>query len=372
MNIPFLDLATEFKSIESEWFDAVRHIASNGHFILGQNVHAFEDEFAGYIGTEHAVSVANGTDAINLSLRALDIGPGDEVITSPFSFISPAECICQVGATPVFADIDEKSFNLYAGSIEKVISEKTRAIIIVHLFGQAADMQPIKQLADKHGIKIIEDAAQSFGAIDHEQRTGSIGDTGCFSFYPTKILGCYGDGGMITTHSDEVLDKLHRLRNHGAIKPFVHAEIGYNSRLDEIQAALLRIKLKQIDEAINKRKQVAANYHKLLKDSGLSLPTQHATHANAHVYNLYTIKIENNRDEVRQFLSDHDIPTSQCYPQILSTQPVFDHLGYKKEQVPVAEKMTHQTLSLPVYPGMTEDMIEAIGSTLLKAVESVC
>jgi len=371
MNIPFLDLSEEFEALHEEWFAAIKDIASTGHYILGHNVHAFEEECASYIGTDNAVSVANGTDALTLSLRALDIGPGDEVITSPFTFFASAECISHVGATPVFADIDETSFNINAETIEPVITEKTRAIIVVHLFGQPANMQAIKQLAEQHDIKIIEDSAQAFGASTEGQRVGSIGDAGCFSFYPTKVLGCYGDGGVITTSSSEIVERLHRLRNHGAVKPFIHDEIGYNSRLDEIQAALLRIKLKHIDEAIAARRQVAAQYHQLLNNSDIGLPIVDTEYGREHVYNLYTIRLDKNRDEVRQHLSDHNIPTSQCYPQILSTQPVFDYLGYKKEQVPVAEKLTHQTLSLPVYPGMTEEMVEAICSTLLKAIESV-
>lgn len=367
MTIPFLDLSDEFEALHEEWFAAIKEIADSNRYILGSNVLAFEEECANYIGTNHAVSVANGTDALTLSLRALNIGPGDEVITSPFTFIASAECISHVGATPVFADIDEHSYMITAKTIEPLINEKTRAIIVVHLFGQAAEMQAIKQLADQYNVKIVEDAAQAFGSTSGEQRVGSIGDLGCFSFYPTKVLGCYGDGGMITTNSAELVDDLHRLRNHGTIRPFIHAETGYNSRLDEIQAALLRIKLKSIDENIDARRKIAALYNDQLQHSDLILP---ATDAD-HVFNLYTLRIRKNRDAVRQFLSDNDIPVSHCYPQILSTQPVYEHLGYKKEQVPVAEKLTHETLSLPVYPGMTIDTVSIITSNLIKAINAV-
>lgn len=368
MNIPFLDLSEEFNQLHEEWFSAIKEIGASGRYILGPNIHAFEEECAAYIGTNHAVSVANGTDALTLSLRALNIGAGDEVITSPFTFFASAECICHVGATPVFADIDEYSFNITADTIERVITEKTRAIIIVHIFGHPADMQAINKLAEKHNLQVIEDAAQAFGAETENARVGSFGTTGCFSFYPTKVLGCYGDGGIITTDSEEIVDNLHRLRNHGAIKPFMHAEVGFNSRLDEIQAALLRIKLRKVDEDIAARKKIAAQYSERLSGTNIIIPDSSATPG--HVYNLYTIRLEKNRDQVRQVLSDNDIPTSQCYPEALSVQPVFEKLGYKKEDVAIATMMTEQTLSLPVYPTMSTEAVEFICSILLKTINT--
>ncbi|MDH5518196.1 MAG: DegT/DnrJ/EryC1/StrS family aminotransferase [Gammaproteobacteria bacterium] len=366
MNIPFLDLSEEFNSLHEEWFNAIKEVGANGRYILGPNVQAFEEECAAYVGTDYAVSVANGTDALTLSLRALNIGAGDEVITSPFTFFASSECIDLVGATPVFADIDEQSFNITADSIEAVITDKTKAIIVVHIFGQPADMTAINALAAKHNLEVLEDAAQAFGAQVGDQRVGSLGSTGCFSFYPTKVLGCYGDGGIITTNSKDVLDRLHRLRNHGAIKPFVHAEVGYNSRLDEIQAAILRLKLKKIDADIAARNRIAAAYSEQLKDSGIITP--YAPPGFGHAFNLYTIRLTENRDAVRQILTDNGIPSSQCYPEPLSVQPVYQSLGYKKEDVPVCEMLTHQTLSLPVYPAMTDEMVEHITSTLIKAV----
>lgn len=366
MNIPFLDLSEEFNSLHEEWFEAIKKVGATGRYILGPNVNAFEEECAAYVGTDYAVSVANGTDALVLSLRALGIKAGDEVITSPFTFFASAECISLVGATPVFADIDEHSFNITAETIEAVITDKTKAIIPVHIFGHPADMNAINALAEKHNLHVVEDAAQAFGAQVGEKRVGSLGTTGCFSFYPTKVLGCYGDGGIITTNSKEVLDSLHRLRNHGAIKPFVHAEVGYNSRLDEIQAAILRLKLKKIDADITARNRVAAAYTEQLKDTGIILPQ--APDGFSHAYNLFTIRLTENRDGIRQVLSDNNVPTSQCYPEPLSIQPVYESLGYKKEDVPVCEMLTHQTLSLPVYPAMTDEMIEYITATLIKAV----
>ena len=366
MKIPFLDLSQEFNDLHEEWFEAIKDVGASGRYILGPNVHAFEEECADYVGTDYAVSVANGTDALTLSLRAVGIGAGDEVITSPFTFFASSECINLVGATPVFADIDEHSFNITADTIESVITEKTRAIIVVHIFGHPADMTAINALAEKHNLEVIEDAAQAFGAQVGDERVGSLGATGCFSFYPTKVLGCYGDGGIITTNSKEIVDNLHRLRNHGAIKPFVHAEIGYNSRLDEIQAAILRLKLKKIDDDIAARNRVAAAYTEQLKDTGIITPE--TPDGFSHSYNLFTIRLTENRDAVRQVLADNNIPTSQCYPEPLSIQPVYKSLGYKKEDVPVCEMLTHQTLSLPVYPAMTDEMIEYITSALIKAV----
>lgn len=366
MNIPFLDLSEEFNSLQDEWFAAIKEVGATGRYILGPNVNAFEEECAAYVGSKFAVSVANGTDALTLSLRALNIGPGDEVITSPFTFFASAESISLVGATPVFADIDEHSFNITADSIAAVITEKTKAIIPVHIFGHPADMTAINALAEKHNLAVVEDAAQAFGASVGDKRVGSLGSTGAFSFYPTKVLGCYGDGGIITTDSQELVDNLHRLRNHGAIRPFVHAEVGYNSRLDEIQAAVLRLKLKKIDADIAARRRIAGLYTEQLKGSGIITPM--TPEGMNHVYNLFTIRLTENRDKVRQILSDNQIPTSQCYPEPLSIQPVYKDLGYKKEDVPVCEMLTHQTLSLPVYPAMTDEMVEYITSNLLKAV----
>lgn len=364
MKVPFLDLTKEFDEVHQQWFDEIKNIAASGQYILGHNVHAFEDECAKYVGTDNAVSLANGTDALTLSLRALNIGPGDEVITSPFTFFASSECIDHVGATPVFADIDEQSFNITADTISQVITEKTRAIIVVHIFGQPAEMDAIMALAAQHNLDVIEDAAQAFGAEYKGKRVGSIGSTGCFSFYPTKVLGCYGDGGIITCSSPEVVENLQHLRNHGAIKPFVHATVGYNSRLDEIQAALLRIKLQRVDDDIAARRKIAGLYHDALKDTDIVLPG-----SDGHAYNLYTIRILKNRDQVRQVLSDNGIPSSQCYPQVLSTQPVYEHLGYSSDSVPVAHKLTQETLSLPVYPTMTEEAVNTICSTLIKACE---
>jgi dTDP-4-amino-4,6-dideoxygalactose transaminase len=360
--VPFLNLTDEFARLEKEWLQDISETGKRGSFILGPNVQAFESEFAEAVGVKHAISVANGTDALILSLRALGIGPGDEVITSPFTFFASAEAINIVGATPVFADIEKDSFCLDPDSVEKFISERTRAIIPVHIFGHAARMDRFQQIAEKHNLKIVEDCAQAYGARFNGKMVGSIGDTGCFSFYPTKVLGGYGDGGMITTNSSEVDEHLRRLRNHGAVKPFIHTEIGYNSRLDEIQAALLRRKLRTIDQAIESRRKVAAAYNERLGDSGIVLPP--VVEAEQHAYNLFTIRIAD-RDGVRQSLTDRQIATALCYPQGLHQQEVYTSLNYKPGSLPVTEHACTEVMSLPIYPGMPESDIDTVCKALI-------
>lgn len=365
--IPFLDLSAQYKTIEAEWLAAIRETGSRGSFVLGPHVQAFEKEFAGYVGVKHAIGVANGTDALFLSLRALGIGKGDEVITTPFTFFAPAEAIGMAGATPVFADILPDSFCLDPASVRRKITSKTKAILPVHIFGHPCDMDEIMQIAGEHKLAVIEDCAQAFGATSGGKVVGAIGDTGSFSFYPTKVLGCYGDGGMVTTSSDALNEHIRRLRNHGAVKPFIHVEIGMNSRLDEIQAALLRIKLRAIKSDIAGRQQAAAEYTKRLAGPAVKTPSlpKHGTHA----FNLYTVRVPK-RDAVRQALTDSQIGTSQCYPQGLHLQEVYKHLGYQPGSLPVCEHATTETLSLPVYPGMPIEHIEHVCEVLLGAVSA--
>lgn len=360
--VPFLNLTDEFATLEKDWLQDISETGSRGSFILGPNVQAFEQEFAEAVGVKHAISVANGTDALILSLRALEIGPGDEVITSPFTFFASAEAINIVGATPVFADIEKDSFCLDPDSVEQYITDRTRAIIPVHIFGHAARMDRFKAIADKHGLKIVEDCAQAYGARFNGQMAGSMGDTGSFSFYPTKVLGGYGDGGMITTDNSEVDEHLRRLRNHGATAPFTHTEIGYNSRLDEIHAALLRRKLRTIGSAIEGRRKVAASYNELLKGTDIVVPP--VVETEQHVFNLYTIRI-NDRDAVRARLTGQQIATSLCYPQGLHLQKVYESLDYKAGSLPVTEHACTEVLSLPVYPGMPESDIETVCKALI-------
>lgn len=361
-SVPYLDLTTEFAELEKEWFDSIRDTGSRGSFVMGPNVHAFEEEVAGYVGVKHAIGVANGTDALVLSLRALGIGPGDEVITTPYTFYATSESINLVGATPVFADILADDFTLDPASVRERITKKTRAIMPVHIFGCPTDMVEINAIAKENNLAVVEDAAQAFGASVGDAKVGSLGDTGCFSFYPTKVLGCYGDGGLITTSNDDVAEHIKRLRNHGAIKPFIHTEVGYNSRLDEIQAALLRLKLKRIDAAIEGRRTVAATYSKKLDGNVVAVPSAPAH--GGHAYNLYTTRLQN-RDALRQRLVDNQIGHSLCYPQPLHLQQVYADLGYTDGSLPQAEKASLEALSLPIYPGMPSAHIDHVCDLLL-------
>jgi len=363
--VPFLDLTQEFKSLEDEWLQAIRTTGMAGSFILGPNVQAFEKEFADYVGVKHAIGVANGTDSLILSLRAMGIGEGHEVITTPFTFFASSEAIDTVGAIPVFADIEQDSFCIDPASIARHITPRTRAILPVHIFGHPCDMPAIMAIAKKHDLAVLEDCAQAFGARSAGQVVGGIGAAGSFSFYPTKVLGGYGDGGMITTSSDEINERIRRLRNHGAIKPFVHVEVGTNSRLDEIQAAALRLKLRQIDKALAGRRNVAAAYTQRLGGTAVVPPPLPAV--GEHAFNLYTIRTPD-RDRVRQALTDQKIGTSQCYPEGLHLQEVYRHLGYKAGSLPVCEQATTETLSLPIYPDMPPSHIDRVCDVVLATV----
>lgn len=365
--VPFLDLSRQFADLENEWFEIIRATGQKGQFILGPQVEAFEREFADYVGVRHAISVANGTDALLLSLRGLGIGPGDEVITSPYSFFASAEAASIVGATPVFADILPATFNLDPASVRRAITPRTRAIIPVHIFGQACDMDPLLAIAREHDLVIVEDCAQACGARDRDRVVGAIGDAGAFSFYPTKVLGCYGDGGIITTNSDAVNEQIRRLRNHGAIRPFIHTEVGTNSRLDEIQAALLRIKLRTLDRDIADRRRVAGEYRQRLAGLPVVLPSP--TAPAAHVFNLYTIRLQA-RDALREAFIAQRIGHSLCYPLGLHLQEVYRSLGYRPGSLPVCEQSSLESLSLPVYPGMPSADIERICSVIAEVLDA--
>lgn len=364
--VAFLDLSAEFNALESEWQVAINEMGQTGRFINGPNVGAFEKELADYVGTEHAVAVANGTDALLLSLRVLGIGAGDEVITTPYTFFATAEVISLLGATPVFVDTEAHSFNLDAEKLRASITPRTRAIIPVHLFGYPANMHAINAIAEEFGITVIEDAAQGFGADVGGQRVGSLGRLGCFSFYPTKVLGCYGDGGIITTNDSDLVERLRVLKNHGATAPFMHNTAGYNSRLDEIQASLLRIKLRKIDADIAARRRVAARYDELLAGSAVRVPAR--PDYGGHVFNLYTVQLEN-RDAVREVLTANKIPSSLCYPLPLHLQEVYTGLDYHAGDLPVCEHHSTVALSLPVYPAMPDADIERICEVLKSACE---
>jgi dTDP-4-amino-4,6-dideoxygalactose transaminase len=362
--VPFLDLTQEFRALEGEWLASLRETGARGTFILGPNVNAFEREFAEYVGVKHAIAVANGTDSLVLSLRALGIGAGDEVITTPYSFFASSEAISSVGATPVFADIHDDSCSIDPAAVRAKLTARTRAILPVHIFGRACDMAALGDIARQHKLALVEDCAQSFGALSGGRVVGSIGDCGSFSFYPTKVLGCYGDGGMITTNSDDANERVRRLRNHGQSQQYLHGEIGCNSRLDEIQAALLRLKLKRVRADIDGRRRVAGAYDKRLRGTAVRVPA--AAETGTHVYNAYTVRVSN-RDAVRRTLNEAKVANALYYPLGLHLQEVYRDLGYRPGSMPACERVTAENLSLPIYPSMPEPQIERVCEVLLRA-----
>jgi dTDP-4-amino-4,6-dideoxygalactose transaminase len=348
--IPMVDLKIQYLNIKDEIDGGILEALEKTQFILGPNVAAFETEAAAYLGVQHAVTVASGTDALHLALAAAGIGEGDEVITSPFTFIATAEAIRYVGATPVFVDIDPKSFNLDPDHIEAAITPKSRAVLPVHLFGQPADMAAIESICKKHGLALIEDCAQSFGAKASDRMTGAFGAFGCFSFFPSKNLGCYGDGGMVTTNSPELAEQIRILRNHGSRVRYHHKVIGYNSRLDEIQAVVLRAKLKHIEEYNSGRKRIARLYTEILKGSAVTPP--HEDGKGGHVYHQYTV-LTDDRDKIIEALTDARIASAIYYPIPLHRQEVFA-ADYRDISLPVAEETSGRCLSLPIFPEMTD------------------
>jgi dTDP-4-amino-4,6-dideoxygalactose transaminase len=362
VQVPFLDVVSEFGQLADEWFHEIREVGATGRFILGPNVEAFEREAAEYVGCSHAIGVANGTDALILALRALGIGPGDEVITSPFTFFASAESISVVGATPVFADIDADTFNISPATVEPKITPRTKAILPVHIFGCPADMTGLNALASAHNLRVIEDSAQAFGAEHGGKRVCGIGDFGCTSFYPTKVLGGYGDGGMVFLNDAEMDAYIRRFRNHGASGNFMHDTVGTNSRLDEIQAALLRIKLRDLESAVAGRERVAAVYDAAL--AGIEQVTAPPRPQNGrHAFNLYTIRAAN-RDALREHLNAHQIPSNFCYPLSMHLQEVYRDLGGKAGDLPVVEQTCTETLSLPIFPTMSDEQVARVAEVV--------
>ncbi|RJQ51355.1 MAG: DegT/DnrJ/EryC1/StrS family aminotransferase [Nitrospiraceae bacterium] len=362
--IPMLDVKAQHEPLKEEIKQALKDILDSGQFILGPNVRSFEQETASYLNVKNAAALASGTDALYLSLKALGIKEGDEVITTPFTFIATAEAITYVNATPVFVDIDRYTLNIDVSKIEEKITAKTRAVIIVHLFGQPADMDEIMDLARKYNLKVIEDCAQAFGARYKGKAAGCIGDAGCFSFYPSKNLGAYGDGGMMITDHNEVFEKVRLLRNHGTVAPYRHGFIGYNSRLDEIQAAILRIKLRHIDEYNRKRGNLARIYTSVLSGA-VQCPVEMTDRS--HVYHQYTIRTPL-RDKVSAALKNSNISSVVYYPLPLHLQEAFHYLGYRKGDLPESEAAADEVLSIPIYPELEPDKAEMISEAILQAV----
>jgi dTDP-4-amino-4,6-dideoxygalactose transaminase len=358
MGVPFLDLRQQYWSIKDEVSAGVQQVMDSCRFVLGENVNSFEKEFASFCGTEYAVGVANGTDALRLALLVCGIEKGDEVITVPNTFIATAEAISQTGAKIVFVDINSSTYNIDVFRIEGAINEKTKAIVPVHLFGQPADMNPIMKIARKYNLKVIEDACQAHGAEYKGKKVGSIGDAGCFSFYPSKNLAAFGDGGLVVSNGNKIAYKMKMLRDHGQIKKYEHLLEGYNSRLDEMQAAILRVKLKRLDEWNKLRRKNASIYNHLLEDVDEVVMPSEAEYAK-HVYHLYVIRTHR-RDELQDWLKSKGVGTGLHYPIPVHLQKAYEYLGYKEGDFPVTEDCAKQILSLPMFPELTQKEIEKV------------
>lgn len=387
MNIPLIDLKAQYKSISEDLDRVTKEVLSSAAYIMGKNVTEFEKEFAEYIGVKHAISVGNGTDALVIALKSLGIGAGDEVITSTFTYFASAECISAVGATPVFVDVEKDTFNIDPTKIEEKITDKTKAIIPVHIFGQSADMDPINEIAKKHNLKVIEDACQAVGAKYKGKMIGTLGDAACFSFFPTKNLSCAGDGGMIVTNDDDIATIAKALRTHGSGETgqkaynllnniseeiqtskdgddtvynplkYYNYLIGFNSRLDAIQGAILRVKLPHLDNWNAGRRKVAKIYDKEFENSNVVTPIVRSE--NEPIYHQYVLQCED-RESMLNKLKEKGVATGVYYPVPLHLQKVYAGLGYKEGDMPVAEYLSHRTFAIPVYPELTEDQINYI------------
>ena len=357
MTIPLVDLKRQYQSIKEEIDAAIQRVVDSQYFILGPEVERFEEEVADYCHVRHAIGVASGTDAILLPLRAAGIGEGDEVITTPFTFIATTECISRMGAKIVFVDIDPKTYNLDVNKVEAAITEKTKAIIPVHLYGHPVDMDPLIELAEQNHLLIVEDAAQAFGAEYKGKKVGSIGHIGCFSFFPSKSLGCYGDGGMVVTNDDKIADMVRMLRVHGCKQKYYHLMDGYKSRLDALQAAILRAKLKYIDQWNERRRRNAALYNELLQKTKVITPYE--AEYGGHIYNYYVIRSKD-RDNLQSFLKSKGIDSAVYYPVPLHLQPVYSNLGYSKGDFSISEQVSNEVLALPMFPELTQDEIKYI------------
>lgn len=365
MSIPMTDLKAQYEGIKNEIDPALNSVIHETNFILGAPVNMLEDSVARYCGVKFASGVASGTDALVLSLAALGIGKNDEVIATPFTFIATAEAISRVGARPVFCDIDYSTYNIDPKKIEKLITKNTKAVIPVHLYGMPCAMDEILSIAKTHKLKIIEDCAQSFGSEHSGKKVGSIGDCGCLSFFPAKTLGCYGDGGMIITNNEELDKKIKMLRNHGSTAKYHYGMHGFNSRLDTLQAAILKVKLAYIDQWIEMRIENAKHYNQSL--SGLPDLITPAIE-DKHTFNYYTIRLKRKRQDVQNKLKEKGISSAIYYPLSLHLQEIYQELGYKKGAFPVTEEAQDQVLSLPMYPELKKNQIEEISAVIKKTI----
>jgi len=363
MKVDVLSLKKQYENIKDEIKGPMEKVMSEGVFILGEEVSLFEQGFARYCGVKYGVGVNSGTDALFLACLACGVGKGDEVITMPYTYIATALAISMTGATPVFVDIDEETYNIDVSKIEGLITKRTKAILPVHLYGHPANMDLLMELTKKHGLKLIEDCAQAHGALYKGKKVGSFGDASCFSFYPTKNLGGFGDGGMVLTNSEETKEKLLFLRDYGRKGRYEHILKGYNSRLDTLQAAILRIKLRHLDEWNEKRRQNASLYTQLFKEKRIDIIGPHERDFARHVYHIYAVRVKN-RSKVMEELSKRGVRTLIHYPIPIHLQGCYKELGYKKGDFPDAEKCCGEILSLPMYPELSHDEIRYVTDTL--------
>ena len=361
MTVPLLDLKAQYAEIRRDVDDAVRRVMESQRFIGGPEISGLEEEIARYSQCAHAVGVASGTDALLLALRALGIGPGDEVVTSAYSFFASAGTVANNGATPVFVDIDPRTYNLDPHRLEAAFTPRTKAVVAVSLYGQCCDLTAIKAICDKRRVWLIEDAAQSIGSEWEGRRSGSTSDFGCFSFFPSKNLGGAGDGGMVVTQSAEHADRVRLLREHGARPKYHHAIVGTNSRLDALQAAILRVKLRHLDRWSEARARNAALYHQLFEGSRVGRPFRDPRAR--HIYNQYVIRVPE-RDGLRAALSERGIGTEIYYPVPLHLQKCFATLGYRDGDMPNSEAAAKETLALPIYPELLEDQIRYVAAAV--------
>jgi len=355
--IPLIDLVAQYNTIKPEIDAAIQDVLAQGKFILGPNEKAFEQEVADYLGVKHAIGVASGTDALVIALRAAGIGPGDEVIVPAYSFFASAGTVMTVGAKPIFVDVDPDTYLMNVDQVEAAVTPKTKGILPVHLYGQPAAMDEIMAIAARYSLKVIEDNAQAFGALYKGKRTGAIGHLGCLSFFPSKNLGGYGDGGMVTTNDDGMAETVRMLRTHGWKKKYFPEVLGYNSRLDEIQAAILRVKLKYVDQWNARRQEIARTYTTHLTGTGVVTPVE--LDSRSHVYHLYIIRAQD-RDAMREKLKEKGISSEVYYPQPVHLAEPCRKLGNASGMFPVAEQASLQTMALPLYPEMTDEQIDRV------------
>jgi dTDP-4-amino-4,6-dideoxygalactose transaminase len=365
--IPYLDLKAQYRSIQEEIRYAIEGVLESGQYVLGDEVAAFESEFAAYAGAAHGVALNSGTSALHLALLAAGVGPGDEVITVPFTFVATVAAVCYTGARPVFVDIDPRTFTMDVRQIEAAVTPRTKAILPVHLYGQPADMDPILAIARAHGLIVIEDAAQAHGAEYKGRRVGSLGDFGCFSFYPGKNLGAYGEGGLVTTNNPQSAELVRMLRDWGQTRKYHHVRLGYNYRMEGLQGAILRVKLRHLEKWTEARRSRAALYDRLLVDASVQTPPQMPQAR--HVYHVYAIRSAE-REDLRRTLQSSGIQTGIHYPIPVHLQEGYRDLGYVAGEYPHAERAAREVLSLPIYPELSNTQVEQVAAVVHQNVHA--